>query len=122
MAMLKSAEGKAGAVEAMHYFGDKLKPPTISYQTALAMLEDGDAARYETKSSRRASIRISVRSPGSSARSSQRREEAIRPSLIKRAEKEWLEKFRAANAAGKFEKYFIDKKEAQKWVDAAAAR
>ena len=29
-----------------------------------------------------------------------------------RAEKEWLEKFRAAHAAGKFEKYFLDKKEA----------
>src|SRR5882762_281471 len=42
-AMLKSAEGKAGAVEAMHYFGDKLKPPTVSYQTALALMEDGDA-------------------------------------------------------------------------------
>ena len=35
-----------------------------------------------------------------------------------RAEKEWLEKFRAAHAAGKFEKYFLDKKEAQKWIDA----
>ena len=41
-AMLKSAEGKAGAVEAMRYFGDKLKPQTVSYQTALALLEDGE--------------------------------------------------------------------------------
>src|SRR6266480_5788472 len=41
-AMLKSAEGKAGAIEAIRYFGDKLKPPTISYQTALALMEDGE--------------------------------------------------------------------------------
>src|SRR5439155_17212429 len=41
-AMLKSAEGKAGAVEAMRCFGDKLKPRTISYETALALLEDGE--------------------------------------------------------------------------------
>ena len=41
--MLKSAEGKAGAAEAMRYFGDKLKPPTVSYQTAMALLDDGDA-------------------------------------------------------------------------------
>ena len=37
----------------------------------------------------------------------------------KRAEKEWLEKFRAAHADGKFLKYFLDKKEAQKWLDSA---
>ena len=42
-AMLKAAEGKAGAVEAMHYFADKLKPHTVSYETALALLEDGEA-------------------------------------------------------------------------------
>jgi len=40
----------------------------------------------------------------------------------KRAEKDWLEKFRAANAAGKFEKFFIDKKEAQKWIETANTR
>jgi hypothetical protein len=40
----------------------------------------------------------------------------------KRAEKEWLEKFRAAHAAGKFEKFFIDKKESQKWIETADTR
>src|SRR6202030_4772594 len=40
----------------------------------------------------------------------------------RRAEKEWLEKFRAANAAGKFEKFFLDKKEAQKWIETAQVR
>ena len=42
-AMLKAAEGKAGAVEAMRYFADKLVPHTVSYETALALLEDGEA-------------------------------------------------------------------------------
>src|SRR6201989_140196 len=42
-AMLKAAEGKAGAIEAMRYFSDKLKPPTVSYQAAMALLDDGDA-------------------------------------------------------------------------------
>ena len=39
-----------------------------------------------------------------------------------RAEKTWLEEFRKAQDAGKFEKYFIDKKEAQKWIEAADIR
>ena len=39
-----------------------------------------------------------------------------------RAERAWLQKFREANAAGNFQKYFIDKSEAQKWIDTADAR
>ncbi|MFN2623707.1 MAG: DUF4062 domain-containing protein [Chthoniobacterales bacterium] len=120
-AMLKSAEGKAGAAEAMRYFGDKLKPPTVSYQTAMALLEDGDARINKLKA-------LADQHPDfgplawliSQEYSEERKgEQTI---ADKRAEKEWLEKFRAANAAGKFEKYFIDKKEAQKWIDAGAAR
>src|SRR5262249_17190288 len=37
-------------------------------------------------------------------------------------EKEWLGKFREAQAAGHFDKYFLDKKEAAKWTDNAEAR
>jgi hypothetical protein len=119
--MLKSAEGKAGAVEAMRYFSDKLKPPTVSYQTAMALLEDGEARINKLKA-------LADQHPDfgpllwliSSEYSEERKgEQTI---ADKRAEKEWLEKFRAANAAGKFEKFFIDKKEAQKWIDAGAAR
>src|SRR4051812_19004987 len=119
--MLKSAEGKAGAAEAMRYFGDKLKPPTVSYQTAMAMLEDGEARINKLTA-------LAGEHPDfgplawliSQEYSEERKgEQTI---ADKRAEKEWLEKFRAANAAGKFEKYFIDKKEAQKWIDAGAAR
>jgi Domain of unknown function (DUF4062) len=119
--MLKSAEGKAGAVEAMRYFSDKLKPPTISYQTAMALLEDGETRITKLKA-------LADQHPDfgpllwliSLEYSEERKgEQTI---ADKRAEKEWLEKFRAANTAGKFEKYFIDKKEAQKWIDAGQAR
>src|SRR3954464_8961538 len=121
LAMLKSAEGKAGAIEAMRYIGDKLKPPTVSYQTAMALLEDGDA--------RIAKLTVlAEKNPDFGPLPwliSQEYSEARKGDQTladKRAEKEWLEKFRAAHGAGKFEKFFIDKKEAQKWVETAQTR
>jgi hypothetical protein len=120
-AMLKAAEGKAGAVEAMHYFGDKLKPPTVSYQTALALLEDSDTRLKKLQE-------LAEKYPDFGPLAwliSQEYSEARRGDQTladQRAEKEWLEKFRAAQAAGKFQKFFLDKKEAQKWIDAAEAR
>jgi hypothetical protein len=119
--MLKSAEGKAGAVEAMRYFGDKLKPQTVSYQTALALLEEGEARLTKLQA-------VAAANPDFGPLAwliSQEFSEARRGDQTladQRAEKEWLEKFRAAHAAGKFEKYFLDKKEAQKWIDAGEAR
>jgi Domain of unknown function (DUF4062) len=119
--MLKSAEGKAGAVEAMRYFGDKLKPQTVSYQTALALLEDGEARLTKLQ-------KLATANPDFGPLAwliSQEFSEARRGDQTladQRGEKEWLEKFRAAHAAGKFEKYFLDKKEAQKWIDAGEAR
>jgi hypothetical protein len=121
LAMLKSAEGKAGAGEAMRYMADKLKPPTISYQTALAMLDDGDARIAKL-------TKLAEANPDFGPLPwliSQEYSEARRGDQTladKRAEKEWLEKFRAAHAAGKFEKFFIDKKEAQKWSETAEQR
>ncbi|MEY2561237.1 MAG: hypothetical protein QOG51_1652 [Verrucomicrobiota bacterium] len=120
-AMLKSAEGKAGAIEAMRYLGDKLKPPTISYQTTMALLEDGDARIAKLTA-------LAEKNPDfgplpwliSQEYSETRRGDQTLAD--KRAEKEWLEKFRAAHAAGKFEKFFIDKKEAQKWIETADTR
>jgi hypothetical protein len=119
--MLKSSEGKAGAAEAMRYFGDKLKPPTASYQTAMALLEDGDARIAKLTKLAEANPDFGPLAWLISQEYSEERkgEQTI---ADKRAEKDWLEKFRAAHAAGKFEKYFIDKKEAQKWIDAGAAR
>jgi len=120
-AMLKSSEGKAGAIEAMRYLGDKLKPPTVSYQTAMALLEDGDARIAKLTA-------LSEKNPDFGPLPwliSQEYSEARRGDQTladKRAEKEWLEKFRAAHAAGKFEKFFIDKKEAQKWIETAETR
>jgi hypothetical protein len=121
LAMLKSAEGKAGAAEAMRYMADKLKPPTVSYQTAMALLEDGEARIAKLSA-------LAEKNPDFGPLPwliSQEYSEARRGDQTladKRAEKEWLEKFRAANAAGKFEKFFIDKKEAQKWSETADQR
>jgi hypothetical protein len=120
-AMLKAAEGKAGAVEAMHYFADKLKPHTVSYETSLAMLDDGEKRLTKLQE-------LAAAHPDFGPLPwliSQEYSEARRGDQTladQRAEKEWLEKFRAAHAAGKFEKYFLDKKEAQKWIEAADAR
>lgn len=121
LAMLKSAEGRAGAAEAMRYIGDKLKPPTISYQTAMALLEDGDTRINKLKA-------LADGNPDFGPLPwliSQEYSEARRGDQTladKRAEKEWLEKFRAAHAAGKFERFFIDKKEAQKWIETGEQR
>jgi hypothetical protein len=120
-AMLKSAEGKTGAVEAMRYLGDKLKPPTVSYQTALALLEDGEArvAKLKTLAESNPDFGPLPWLISQEFSEGRRGEQTL---ADKRAEKEWLEKFRAAHAAGKFEKFFIDKKEAQKWIEAADTR
>jgi hypothetical protein len=121
LAMLKSAEGKAGAAEAIRYLGDKLKPPTVSYQTTLALLEDGDARIAKLTA-------LAEKNPDFGPLPwliSQEYSETKRGDQTladKRAEKEWLEKFRAANKEGKFEKYFIDKKEAQRWNETAETR
>ena len=119
-AMLKVAEGKTASLEAMRYF-DKLTPRTASYETALALLEEGDARVDKLKA-------LAASHPDFGPLAwliSQEYSEARRGEQTladQRAEKEWLEKYRAAQAAGKFHKYFLDKKEAQKWVDAADAR
>jgi hypothetical protein len=119
-AMLKVAEGKTASQEAMRYF-DKLTPRTASYETALALLEEGDARLDKLKT-------LAAGHPDFGPLAwliSQEYSEARRGEQTladQRAEKEWLEKYRAAQAAGKFHRYFLDKKEAQKWVDAADAR
>jgi len=118
--MLKAAEGYAGAVEAMRHF-EKLEPRTVSYQTALALLDEGDPRLTKLQA-------LAASHPDfgplpwliSQEFSEVRRGEQTLAD--QRAEKEWLEKFRQAQAAGKFEKYFIDKKEAQKWIEGADVR
>jgi len=120
-AMLKAQEGRAGAVETMRYFGDKLEPRTISYQTALASLEEGAARLAKLQA-------IAATSPDYGPLAwliSQEYSEARRGDQTladQRMEKDWLAKFREAHAAGKFERYFLDKKEAQKWIETAEAR
>jgi len=119
--MLKAQEGRAGAIETIRYFGDKLEPRTVSYQTALASLEEG-----ETRLTKLQALAASHPDYGPLAwLISQEYSEARRGDQTladQRTEKEWLAKFREAQAAGKFEKYFLDKKEAQKWIENAEAR
>jgi hypothetical protein len=121
LAMLKSAEGKAGAAEAMRYMADKLKPPTVSYQTAMALLDDGDARIAKLTKLAEANPDFGPLPWLISQEYSEARK-GDQTLADKRAEKEWLEKFRAAHAAGKFEKFFIDKKEAQKWIETGEQR
>jgi len=120
-AMLKVQEGREGALEAMRYFGDKLTPRTASYETGMALLEERDARLAKL-------MALAEKYPDYGPLAyliSEEYSEAKRGEQTladKRAEKEWLEKFRAANEDGRFIKFFLDKKEAQKWVDAAEAR
>jgi hypothetical protein len=120
-AMLKAQEGKAGALDSFRSLGDKLKPPTVSYQAALAMFDDGEARVSKLKALADANPDFGPLPWLISQEFSEGRK-GDQTLADQRSEKEWLEKFRKAQAAGKFEKYFLDKKEAQKWTDAAEAR
>jgi hypothetical protein len=120
-AMLKAQEGKAGALDSFRTLGDKLKPPTVSYQAALAMFDDGEARVTKLKALADANPDFGPLPWLISQEYSEGRK-GDQTLADQRAEKEWLEKFRKAQAAGKFEKFFLDKKEAQKWTDAAEAR
>ncbi|HKP03737.1 MAG TPA: DUF4062 domain-containing protein [Chthoniobacterales bacterium] len=119
-AMLKMADGKAGALEAMRYFA-KLTPRTVSYDTALAMLEDADARVKKLEALAQSHPEFGplpwlISQEYSEGR---RGEQTL---ADQRAEKEWLQKYRDAQAGGKFLRYFLDKKEAQKWIETADAR
>ncbi|MEY2528389.1 MAG: hypothetical protein QOJ05_479 [Verrucomicrobiota bacterium] len=119
-AMLKVAEGKPAALEAMRYF-DKLTPRTVSYEIALAMLEEGDVRVKKLEA-----LALSHPEFGplpwllSQEFSEGRRGEQTLAD--QRAEKEWLQKYRDAQAGGKFLRSFLDKKEAQRWVEVAETR
>lgn len=119
--MLKAQEGRAGAIEALRYFGDKLKPPTVSYQTTLALQEEREKRIAQLKALQAenpefgplAYLLADEFSEGKAG------EQTL---ADRRAEREWLEQFRAAHSEGKVLRYFLDKKEAQKWLDASDAR
>lgn len=120
-AMLKAQEGRAGAIETLRYFGEKLEPKTLAYQTTLALMEDGAARARKLEE-------LAKFNPGFGPLAcllSQEYSEARRGDQTiadKNAEKLWLEKFRQAHAAGHFEKFFLDKREAQRWLADADAR
>lgn len=119
--MLKAQEGRADAVQTLRYFGDKLEPRTVSYETALALLEEPAPRLAKLQA-------LATAHPGYGPLPyllSQEFSEAKKGEQTladKRAEKQWLEKFRAAVAEGKFLKSFLDKKEAQKWIEDSDVR
>lgn len=120
-AMLKAQEGRAGALENLRALGGKLEPSTVSYQTAMATFAEGEERIEKLKALAAAHPEFGplpwlISQEYSESR---RGDQTI---ADQRAEKEWLEKFRAAQAAGNFEKYFLDQKEAQRWAESAAAR
>jgi hypothetical protein len=119
--MLKAQEGRTGAIETIRYFGEKLVPKTLAYQTTLAALEEGEPRLNKLRS-------LATLNPEFGPLPwliSQEYSEARRGDQTiadKNSEKEWLEKFRTANATGRFDRFFLDKKEAQKWIENADAR
>jgi hypothetical protein len=120
-AMLKAQEGRAGALETLRYFGEKVAAPTISYRTAVALLEEGEArvaqlARLYEEHPEFGPLPYLLSQEYSEARVG---EQTV---ANQKAESGWLEKFRAAHAEGHFVRYFLDQKEAQKWVEQGETR
>lgn len=120
-AMLKAQEGRDGALASFRALGEKLDPATVSYRTALATFADGDEriAKLKALASQHPDYGPLPWLIAQEYSETRRGQQTI---ADQRAEKEWLEKFRAARAAGRFEKFFLDKKEAQKWIETADAR
>ena len=118
--MIKAAEGRAGAAETLRYFGEKLDPKTVSYQTTMAMLEEGGKRLAAMEKLAAEHLEF-----GPLAWLIAREYSEVRlgeQSLAqKRSEKEWLGKFREARDKGQVLRYFIDQREAQKWSDIADA-
>lgn len=117
--MLKIQEGRDGALENLRTLGGKSK--SVSSQIAAALLEENEPRLAKL-------IALEKEHPGfgplpwliSQEFSEQKRGT---PTLAEtRSEREWLEKFRAAHAAGKFVKFFFDKKESEKWLTTADGR
>jgi hypothetical protein len=118
--MLKAAEGRSGAIETMRNF-QKLTPQTVSYQVAMALFDDGD-----TRVSKLEALATNHPDFGplpwliSQEFSEERRGQQTLADQGE--EKKWLQKFREAQSAGKFERFFIDKREAEKWIATADTR
>ncbi|MGZ5553899.1 MAG: hypothetical protein ACXWHF_09700, partial [Chthoniobacterales bacterium] len=120
-AMLKAQEGRAGAIETMRYFGDKLTPRTVSYETALASLEEGDA-RLTKLQALAAGHPDYGPLPWLLAQEYSEARRGEQTLADQRSEKDWLAKFRKTQGDGYFDKYFLDKREASKWIESAEAR
>ncbi len=120
-AMLKAQEGRADAAQTLRYFGDKLQPRTVSYETTIALLEETAQRVAKLQSLAEAHPEYGPL-PYLLSQEFSDAKKGEQTLADKRAEKDWLEKFRTANAQGRFLKYFLDKKEAQKWIEESDAR
>ncbi|MGJ8645182.1 MAG: DUF4062 domain-containing protein [Luteolibacter sp.] len=118
--LLKASEGRSGAIETLQYFGDKLEPQTVSYQTTLALLGEETARlqRLEELAQQNPNYGPLAWLISREYSDARRGEQSL---AEKRSEKEWLEKFREAEKAGHVLRYFIDKNEAQDWLEKAEA-
>src|SRR5262249_7455146 len=114
--MLKTAEGKIGAIETMNKA--RRNPETVSYQTAIALLQDGDDRLKKLQALASSNPEFGPLPWLISQEFSEDRR-GQQTLADQRAEKKWLQKFRTAQAEGKFQRYFIDKKEAEKWMEIA---
>ncbi len=91
-----------------------VEPRTVSYQTTLAVLEEPVPRLANLQALATAHPAFGPLPYLLSQEFSEAKNGA--PTLAdQRAEKAWLGKFRTAVADGKFLKYFLDKKESQKW-------
>ena len=94
--MLKAQEGRAGAIEALRYLGDKLKPPTASYATALALLEErpGRITKLSELHAQHPQFGPLLWLLADEFSEAKAGEQTV---ADRRAEREWLEKFRTAH-------------------------
>jgi hypothetical protein len=121
IAMLKVQEGKAGAVEAVQFLRDRAPVKTVSAQTAAVLLQDAPARRTALE---KLAADHAEFGPLAYLVSQEYSDAKLGDVTLadQRMEREWLEKFRAANESGKFVKYILDKEEAQKWIETADQR
>jgi tetratricopeptide (TPR) repeat protein len=119
-ALLKVQEGREGAKEALQFFSARGQKST-SLAIAKAMLEEREARLAALQKLASENPKFGPLAWLVAREFSE--EKVSAPTLAeKKLEKEWLEKFKEAHAAGNVLRFALDKREAQKWLDTAEVR
>ncbi len=119
-ALLKIQEGREGAKEGLQFFTGRGQK-SVSLQVAKALIEEREPRIAALQALATANPSFGPLPWLLSQEYSDTKLGA--PTLAEqRLEKEWLGKFREAQAAGNVIRHVLDKKEAQKWLEAADAR